>query len=109
MRLAAIPYLTLNTQSTGSDITSNLETVQTVQSMSLNDTPNKPSQTQAEDDSSFVGPLPQVTDFQCRPLLTSCAAAHYVHGLVETREPMSLGSFCHGMAVLFGGKEIHSM
>ncbi len=69
--------------------------------MSLNDTPNEPSQTQADDDNSFVCPLPRLNDFQCRPLLTSCAIAHFENGLVETdiREPMSLRSFCRGAAV----------
>ncbi len=68
--------------------------------MSLNDTPNEPSQSQAEDDNTFVCPLPRLSDFQCKPLLTSCATAHYVNGIVEidTREPMSLRSFCCGMA-----------
>ncbi len=32
------------------------------QSMSLNDTPNEPSLTQAEDDNSFDCPLPRLTD-----------------------------------------------
>ena len=36
----------------------------------------------------------------CIELLASCATIHYVNGIVETdtREPMSLGSFCRGMA-----------
>ena len=61
------------------------------------------SQTQTEDDNSFVCALPRLTDFQCRSLLlnflTSCATANYVNGIVErhTRVPMSVGSFCHGM------------
>ena len=35
----------------------------------------------------------------CIELLTSCATAHYVNGTVETdtREQMSLESFCRGM------------
>ena len=49
--------------------------------MSLNDPPNEPSQTHAEDDNSFVYPLPRLTDFQLQPtcieLLTSRATAHY--------------------------------
>ncbi len=40
---------------------------------------NEPSQTQADDDNSFVCPLPWLTDFQCRPLLTSCETANYVN------------------------------
>ncbi len=73
--------------------------------MSLNNMPNEPSQTHAEDDNSFVCPLQWLTDFQCRPLewifKTSCATANYVNGIVETntREPMSLRSFCRGQAV----------
>ena len=63
--------------------------------------PNEPSQTQTEDDNSFVCLLPRLTDFQCIELLTTCAAAHYVNGIVEgdTREPMSLRSFCRSQAV----------
>ena len=37
--------------------------------MILNDMPNEPSQTRAEDDNSFVCPLPRLTDLtqnQCR-------------------------------------------
>ncbi len=50
--------------------------------------PGEPSQTQAEDDNSFVCPLSRLTDFQCSimqvtciELLTACAAAHYVNGI----------------------------
>ncbi len=39
-----------------------LTTNNAIRTKGLNDTPNDPSQTQAEDD-SFVCPLPQLTDF----------------------------------------------
>ncbi len=77
-----------------------------IQSMSLNDMPNESSQAQAEDDNSFVCPLPRCTidwlsmQANCIEILTSCATAHYVNGIVETdtREPISFRSFCHGTA-----------
>ncbi len=54
--------------------------------MSSNDTPSEPSQTQAEDVNCFVCLLPRLTDFQCISLiielLTACADAHYVNGIV---------------------------
>ncbi len=69
---------------------------------------NEPSLTQtedqAEDDNSFVCRLPRLTDFQCieLELLTACAATRCVNGIIvegDTREPMSLRSFCRGQAV----------
>ena len=69
----------------------------------LNDTPNEPSQTQAEEDNSFVlyHDILTFNAVTCIELLTSCATDHYVNGILETntREPMSLVSFCRGMAV----------